>query len=465
MRPTIVVILFLAALAVASAVAAANPDATPKTATAALSTPVFVVTGGGYGHGVGLNQYGAFGQARAGRGYTDILSFYFPDTVLAKAPVSKLRVLVADARLTVRIGSAAPFTVVDASGAAMQLPVGEIVLRPALKVRGPDGTLVQLQAPLTFRAGSGSTLTLDGKGYRGTFRVAVVEKRLQVIDTVALDAYVLGVVPGEMPKEWPSAALQAQAVAARSYALANLVKGKDYDLYSDPRSQAYYGVAAESPQTTAAVQATKGQVLLYDGKVATGFYYASSGGHTASSLDVYGVDLPYLQARDDPWDTLSPYHRWEPRSYTAVSLAKAFGLSAPVLDVEVVETPSDRPASVTLVKKTGQSILLTAADVRARLGLRSTAVRIGVLRVAKPKPPAGAGKPVVVSGLARDVDRPLLEKQATNGAWLPSAKVAPGDDGSFAVTVRPKVTSTYRLSADGQAGPSVTVPVPAGQPQ
>ena len=117
------------------------------------------------------------------------------------------------------------------------------------------------------------------------------------------------------------------------------------------------------------------------------------------------------------------------------------------------------------MKKTGESILLKAADVRARLGLRSTAFRIGVLRVAPPPATRAAGAPVVVSGLARDVDAPLLEKLAVNGSWQPSVRVDPDSDGSFAVTVRPKTTSTYRLTADGEPGPALTITVPAGQPK
>ena len=188
-----------------------------------------------------------------------------------------------------------------------------------------------------------------------------------------------------MPKEWPAAALQAQAVAARSYALASLVKNRDFDLYADPRSQMYYGVAAETPATTAAVQATKGQILTYAGKIVTAFYYSSSGGRTASSADVFGLELPYLQARRRPvGHALALPPLAAALVHGVPSLAQAFGLSAPVVDVQVVPTASGRPASVTLVKKTGQSILLKAADVRARLGLRSTMFRIGVLRVAPP---------------------------------------------------------------------------------
>jgi stage II sporulation protein D len=453
------------ALVVAAAASAAGPSLPltpwPTTPTTALSAPVFVLSGGGYGHGVGLNQYGAFGQAKANRGYRDILAFYYPGTELGKAPISKVRVLVADGRPSVTLASPVPFSVRDGSGVVTALPAGEIKLEPDLEVV-IDGTATALPAPLAFLPGKGAPLTLDGKGYRGELRATVVGNALQVIDFVGLDAYLLGVVPGEMPREWPAAALQAQAVAARSYALSSLVKNRPFDLYSDARSQAYYGAASESPATSAAVKATRGEILTYGGKVATTFYYSSSGGRTASSEDVFGVVTPYLQARNDPWDTLSPYHRWPPRSYTAAALGRALGLSAPVVDVAVVPTPSGRPASITLVKKTGAIVSLRAADVRARLGLRSTNFRFGVLRVGRALATTAAGTPVVVSGLARDVDAPLLEKLVASGSWLPSVKVVPAEDGSFGVTVRPTATATYRLTAEGQVGPALTVTVAAG---
>ena len=464
MRTAIALLFALLLAASASAASPPVPSTPAPTLATTLSAPVYVLTGGGYGHGVGLSQYGALAQAKANRSYRDILSFYYPGTTIDSAPLAKVRVLVADAKPAVKLESPVPFTVVDATGIETPLPPGELALKPNLKI-AVDGRPTALLGPLTFKPGKGATLTLDGKGYRGELRVAAVQKKLQVIDAVGLDNYLLGVVSGEMPKEWPAAALQAQAIAARSYALASLVKNRDFDLYADPRSQMYYGVGAETPATTAAVQATKGQVLTYGGKVVAAFYYSSSGGRTASSADVFGIELPYLQARQDPWDSLSPYHRWQPRSFTAASLAHAFGLSAPVVDVQVVPTASGRPASVTLVKKTGESILLKAADVRARLGLRSTAFRIGVLRVGPASATPAAGAPVVVSGLARDVEAPILEKLAANGSWLPSVRLAPDPDGSFAVTVRPRTTSTYRLTADGEPGPALTITVPAGQPR
>lgn len=462
MRHALVLVCSLALAGAAAAAKPAQPSGpSPTPATAPLSAPVYVLTGGGYGHGVGLNQYGAFGQARASRGYRDILAFYYPGTEVVKSPVAKLRVLIADGRPSVRVASTAAFSVRDGSGAVTQLPAGELTLKPDLRLV-VDGTPTPLPGPLAFVPGKGATLELDGKGYRGEVRMTVVRNALQIIDVLGLDAYLFGVVPGEMPKDWPASALEAQAVAARSYALASLVKNRPFDLYSDTRSQVYYGVAAESPSTTAAVKATRGEILTFGGKVATTFYYSSSGGRTASSEDVFGVVTPYLQSRDDPWDTLSPYHRWVPRSFTAATLAQAFGLSAPVVDIEVVPTASGRPASVTLIKKTGVRVLLRAAEVRARLGLRSTAFRLGVLRIGSPQAAAAPGTPVAVTGLARDVQAPVLEKLGAGGAWLPSVKVVPGAGGAFIATVRPKITSTYRLTADGQVGPALTITVADG---
>ena len=129
-------------------------------------------------------------------------------------------------------------------------------------------------------------------------------------------------------------------MAARTYAIGNLIKGRPYDLYSDWRSQVYYGVEREAPGTSQAVRDTKGKIVTFEGKVAQVFYFSSSGGRTASAVDIYGSDVPYLVSVDDPWDELSPNHRWEPRQLTGRELAKAFGLAGTVTDVSL--TPEAR---------------------------------------------------------------------------------------------------------------------------
>ena len=456
----LILLATIVALLPASASAGPTQPRVPVAATA-LAAPQFVLTGGGYGHGVGMSQFGAFAQAGAGRSYRDILAFYYRGAEIGRAPTAKVRVLVATGRPSIRVGSTAPFRVRAAAGAAFELPAGEIVVGPDLSV-AIDGVPVQLSGPLTFRPGKGAPLLLDGKGYRGDLRVSVVDGTLQVVDYVGLDAYLLGVVPGEVPMEWPAEALKAQAVAARSYALASFVKGRPWDLYADVRSQVYYGVEREAPSTSAAVQATRGEILTYGGKVVTAFYYSSSGGRTAASEDVFGVPFAYLQSFDDPWDALSPYHRWQPRVFTAAALAKAFGLPSTIADVSSVQTASGRPATVQLTTRDGSTVQLRAADVRARLGLRSTAFRLGVLRFARPGLPSAPGAPVRLSGIARDVEGVALEKLAADGTWARAARVVPAADGTFQVTVRPKETSTFRLSAAGLSGPALTLTVAPG---
>ena len=355
----------------------------------ALSAPVYVLTGGGYGHGVGLNQYGALG---AGQGRVAATATSSRSTTRArssaKAPVAKVRVLVADAPpVASRSARRVPFSRHGRdSGAVTPLAAGELVAqaRPeGRRRREAEGA----PRPARLPAGQGRDADARRQGLpRRAPRDAVGRRRLQVVDVVGLDAYLLGVVPGEMPKEWPAAALQAQAVAARSYALASIVKNRPFDLYADTRSQMYYGVAAESPSTTAAVKATRGEILTYGGKVVTAFYYSSSGGRTASSADVFG-------RRRRPTCRRATTRGTRSRPTTAGRRARSprrrsrrrSGSRRPSSTWSSSRPPSGRPASVTLVKKTGpEGAASTAADVRARLGLRSTAFRLGVLRVARP---------------------------------------------------------------------------------
>src|SRR4029077_987035 len=135
-----------------------------------------------------------------------------------------------------------------------------------------------LASPLLFSPGS-TPLKVGNRSYRGKILVVSKGKRLQVVNTLTPDSYVLGVVGREMPSSWRAAALEAQAVAARSYALAevdNVVTARAYDVYRDTRSQVYGGIPAESAAVTAAVQATAGQIVLYGGKVATTYFSSSS---------------------------------------------------------------------------------------------------------------------------------------------------------------------------------------------
>ena len=272
---------------------------------------VFVVSGRGYGHGVGMSQYGAYGQALAGRTYDQILAHYYTGTQLGKAGRKEVRVLLAEGRRAVTVSSAVPFTAVDASGLTFKLPKGSLSLRADLSLPSDAGPVAAVQ-PLVLRPGKKAPLALDGRLYRGKLELVPQGAFLRVVNVVALESYLDGVVAGEVPFGWPAEVLKAQAVAARSYAIASLLKRKPFDLYADARSQVYLGVAGEKPSTTKAVDDTAGQVVLYAGKVATTYYFSTSGGKTASAADVFGFAVSYLVSRPDPWDKLSPYHRWGP---------------------------------------------------------------------------------------------------------------------------------------------------------
>ena len=203
--------------------------------------PLLVFTGHGWGHGVGMSQYGAYGYAQHGWTAQQILAHYYPGTTVGKAPVSRVRVLLADKKKTLKLSSDVPFSVRDGLGKTHTLAAGAVTFGPTLML-AVDGqaTPQPLTPPLTFRAGAGAPLTLK-LPYRGQIQVDVVDGKLRAVNIVGLEQYLYGVVPSEMPSAWAPQALEAQAVAARSYALATRKIGAPYDAYSDTRSQMYLG--------------------------------------------------------------------------------------------------------------------------------------------------------------------------------------------------------------------------------
>lgn len=151
---------------------------------------------------------------------------------------------------------------------------------------------------VVIKPDAGGYISVKNKWYRGFFIVYNKNGALTIINNVDIENYLKGVVPSEMPSRWNYEAHKAQAIAARSYALANLGKraGCGYDLKDTPEDQAYGGASAESAQTNKAVTETKGIVLIYDLKIIPAFYSASAGGQTACSSDVWTKNLPYLQS-------------------------------------------------------------------------------------------------------------------------------------------------------------------------
>src|SRR3989440_582667 len=417
---------------------------------------VFVVTGHGWGHGVGMSQYGAYGYAQHGFPYTKIVVHYFPGTTLGPAPVSKVRVLLASGQSALKLTSADDFTVKDASGTAHDISAGTYTLTPKLKVKLANAASAKpLTGPLTFQPGP-SPLQLGSRHYRGAIQLDVVDGKLRAIDVVGLEQYLYGVVPSEMPYTWAPEALKAQAVVARSYALASRRSGA-FDLYPDTRDQVYLGVDHEKPSSNAAVDATAGKVVLYNGLVAKTYFYSTSGGRTASAEDVWGTAVPYLISVPDPYDTISPYHNWGPFAMNGAKLGRTLHLGGAVTDVQTTLNSSGRVTTMTALTAGGQHSV-AGAKLKSMLGLRSTWFTVGVLSLNPPSGPVTYGSTTRLTGVARGV-RPVELQQRTGGTWALVAGLKAAKDGAVNVAVRPAVTTQYRLTTGTVAAAAARVAV------
>jgi SpoIID/LytB domain protein len=271
----------------------------------------WIVHGRGFGHGVGMSQWGAYGYAVHGKGHRFILQHYYPGTSLSRLGGPEVvRVLVDIAGVDVRFGGAS-----GACGVRLDRSRSYAAHRSfgAVLLRSSAGRTLANCGPRLRAAGEG-TIRIGGELYRGALEVVPTSSSagsLNAVNAVSLDQYVKGVIPNESPASWPLAALRAQAVAARSYALTGRVDGNGFDLYDDTRSQVYDGIASEAARANRAADETKGEVLRYRGEIAQTFFSACSGGHTESVQNVFfGPPVPYLVGVRDPYDHYCPLHTW-----------------------------------------------------------------------------------------------------------------------------------------------------------
>ena len=342
-----------------------------------------VVTGHGWGHGVGMSQYGAYGYAlREGRDARFILAHYYTGTGYGTAPGARMNVLLKRTRAP-RIGGATRARA--ANGRRVTLRENRVYRFSARGTRRLDviwrgKRRARLLAPV--RVSGGASTTLRGAAQNGVvsglYRGRMVLSRdggaVLAVNSVGLEQYLYGVVPSEMPASWPAEALKAQAVVARSYALRSRRPGLPFDVYSDTRSQVYRGVLAETDASNAAVRATKAGVVTAGGQIAQTFFFSTSGGRTATNEESFGgPPISYLRSVDDPYDTLSPYHNWTARFTASDARQRLRSVTAGRLKGLRVasRTPSGRAASVT-VRGSGGNTRVSAATIRDLLGLRST---------------------------------------------------------------------------------------------
>ncbi|HEV3152853.1 MAG TPA: SpoIID/LytB domain-containing protein [Candidatus Baltobacteraceae bacterium] len=242
------------------------------------------------------------------------------------------------------------------------------------------------------------TFLYEGRRYRGTFAYT---SDAEVVNTVALEQYLYSVVPREMPHTWPASALQAQAVVARTYVLQRSSPAHEYDLVPSEANQVYTGTDAEHPETTAAVDATSGQVLRFGNGFAQVLYSSCCGGHTESNADAWGGKLlQYLAGVTCTYCTDSPWYSWT-KNVTFDDLESALaGRLSPVGALQSVTLQDPDPSGRARIWRfagANGTADVSAKDVRRLLGTR-TLPSLLVRKIAVDGHPAQAQGALAIEG-------------------------------------------------------------------
>jgi stage II sporulation protein D len=479
-----------AALAVLAAILAA-----PAAASAATESWQMNVTGRGYGHGIGMSQYGAYGYALHGSTYQAILQHYYTGISFGAAADQNVRVLLSGSQTSISVTCPAAYqavvgtqTIVLAAGTTSTVTwVGS-----AFQLTSGTGTWTADQ-PIVFHPASGLLVLVNRNGvlsaanapYRGDLTVVHQSSGLCAVNTLPVESYLRGVVPLEMSSSWPLEALKAQAVAARTYAIRSISSGGLFDLYSDTRSQAYGGAGREAAATDAAVTGTAGVIAIYGGQPIAAFYFSTSGGHTENIENVWAsAPVPYLKGVDDPYDTLSPYHVWpdNPIRTSATSVAAALGASAlPAGQLQalyvVKRGVSPRVVQALAISDTGATSL-TGSAIRTALGLRDTWFDVRSMSISPgADTTAAAGQKLTLAGTTY----PAIEPGAAmalfyyrDGSWssvpVPAGSLSNGtrtvivggvattcSSTSYRFVVTPPASTTYYFAAGSSRSPQVTI--------
>ncbi len=248
---------------------------------------------------------------------------------------------------------------------------------------------------------SNETFAFDGKLYRGTFERT---EDGEIVNVVDLEQYLYSVVSREMPAGWPPAALETQAICARTYVLQRSDPRRSYDLVPSELDQIYDGIAGETVTSIAAVGATAGTVLTFGRGFAHVAYSSCCGGHTESSSDAWGnVAIPYLAGVICTFCSDSPSYRWQRTlAFTAIAARLSTSLAplAHLEDVRVGERdPSGRARLFELLTDRGNAVVAGSAFRRA-IGSR---VLPSLLLTSLQRTPEGDGVLVEGGGLGHGV--------------------------------------------------------------
>jgi stage II sporulation protein D len=342
----------------------------------------FRISGHGWGHGIGMSQWGAFGYAKHGWDFKAILKHYYTGIDFGDAANNDVRVRLRSGLSSVKVSCPQEYT---ATGSGGSLAIAGGITATVTYSGGAyqvtaGGQTQAFSSPVTFTPGSGSLRVLtatdlgDTGPYRGVIRVVREDGKLMMVNAVPLESYLRGVIPHEVPPSWPLEALKAQACAARAFVLGSRKPNEPWDVYCDVRSQAYVGVGIEDPNTDRAVKETAGVVPVHKGKPILAVYFSCSGGRTENIEDGWPGASPiaYLKSVEDPYDTYASLHDWGPLRRTAAEVASPLGVKGTLRAVYTVKRGSSpRIVKAALISSSGVKFMDGNA-LRMKLGLKST---------------------------------------------------------------------------------------------
>ena len=388
----------------------------PSSAHAEEIPTSFSFTGSGYGHGVGMSQIGARGQALEGRSAPEILGYYYPGTQVQSVSDSQtIRVNIGHLlnQTTISLvngatsGGNGEFSISSGDGqligtygrdltATFTLVTGIIIPQltsPTAKfapLKGDSLFTISWTPNSMIRIGNETATTTSQYKY-GFLTIKAVSTvagpKLEVVNTLRLhDEYLWGI--GEVPSSWPAAALEAQAIASRTYALTKIStirKECDCNLYNTIADQNFVGFSKESEPiygqlwksavNRTSTDSTSGLVVTFNGKPANTYFFSSSAGLTQDVRDVWGGTFPYLISVPDTWSVstaLNPrYYLWN-RDISQKVMATAFGLPDIVSYRVLARSKSGSVTSIQGYSSSGKYVKLTGEVFRSRVKLPST---------------------------------------------------------------------------------------------
>ncbi len=300
--------------------------------------------------------------------HTGWLGLFLCFIAISPAQAYQLRVAVAQKIAEVKIGTSTVAIVSDESGKK----IGELPPSKGIVAKVNDDKIIvgdSEVSQLSVEPQNGGYIWINDRWYRGSVKVVVVDKQLVAIDLVNIEHYLYSVLGAEMSATFPAEALKAQAVAARTYALyrSQFARKKLFDVDNTEASQVYKGLSTEANTTQAAVKATSGQVMTYQGKLILAAFHSASGGHTENVEDIWSDSLPYLRGVPDD-DLGTPGYEWS-KTFSLAQLSES--LNVPNIK-SIAPDRTTQFGSVLSLKASGDNEqILTGNKIRTTLKLRS----------------------------------------------------------------------------------------------